>query len=241
MAISICLLLTLHSCAPTYYVPANEIVTTLQEKGDIEASASIGVNRVNMLLPGTSLGGNARMAYALTDKIGMMGDIFYFNDLFNNNQNFESTIGVGLNHVLSPSTTFRNYLIFSHGGVRWSELWGDDQASLSAKSNSWTMQPSITKDFDLVQLTFGLNLKRLQYYSISQNAHLPWYRDNLSDNKATFLIEPSFHLSFGRGDIKFFMQMDRSTNMTNPSFNEGRNVYSSMGVKFAFDVKESEK
>lgn len=237
--ISLGLLITIYSCAPMYYVPANELVTTLEKKGDMEVSAGVGTLRLG--LPGTSIGGNLRVAYAPSDKIGLMGDLFYYADAFSSGSSYsETTLGIGLNHLIDSTLVFRNYFIISHGLTDTKhdfDVFGITNG-FHAKSASFTLQPSITKKLNLLQVTFGLNIKHLNFFQISERRSFLEYDSYIRKNSSSTLLEPSLHLSVGKDAVKFYIQFDRSVNLSNTEFNAGRNAYASMGVKYNMNVRK---
>lgn len=213
------------SCSTTFYVPNQAIIAGLEEKGDFTSSFAMGDVRY-----GTVIGAQLDIGYAISDKVGIVGGTALAEDLYSLSSISRRTLGAGYNHKVDEGKFFRAYVISDFGEVESSEL-----PELEAHFASYfgvSVLSSLSKKTSFGEFSLGLGLKRLSYNNITDNEDMD-YEDfvYLKNHRKSFLIEPHAALFIGKRDLKFFMQLNQSLNLSHRDF-PMKNAYFSLGVRW---------
>lgn len=213
------------SCSPTYYVPNQAIISGLEKKGDFTSSFAMGDVRY-----GTVIGAQLDMGYAISDKIGIIGGTALAEELGSLSYVSRRTLGIGYNNKLDSAKYFRSYLIsdFGETGVRTSS----DVKVTSASYVAISVLSSLSKKTSFGEFSLGLGIKRLSYYNIPEQVD-PIAAEflDLRDYKNSFLIEPQAALFIGKGDLKFFAQLNQSLNLSHSNF-PMKKAFFSLGLRW---------
>lgn len=192
------------------YIPNMQNVPTFTEKKEIRAT--LGVN-------------NYQMAYAATDKIGLMLNGQHIKTQRNGvdlrqSANFEETSkksliegGIGYFKKMEKRGSFEIY-----GGVGRGNISFDRRDSLTnvgydryfAKTSRLFIQPGFGWSVnDFVEIAFSLRVLRLKFFDADISQYDPddtWFGQDLSLlDKATF-AEPALTMRFGGEKVKFHIQ-----------------------------------
>lgn len=213
---------TLTGCSPIYYVPNTQNVPVIKEKG--QTNVSIGLNSSE-----STDGFELQGAYGLTDKIALQfnTDWVKSNEGDSNGSGSIVEFGPGYYKKLSEHVVFETYGLFGFGGLKYEENSGNFQ-NINAKFFRVGLQPSISFSSKYFIASLSTRLAHLKYNSVSGNYYDV---DYLKANNSFWLIEPALTLQAGSEDVKLFVQLQFSDNLTDPYFMQDDTLIS-LGLKF---------
>lgn len=216
------ILATLIGCSPVYYVPNTQNVPVIKEKG--QTNFSIGLN-TSESTDGFELQG----AYGLTDKFALQlnSDWVKSNEDSSEGSGYFVEIGPGYYKKLSNHLVFETYGLLGFGGLQYEENSSNFQ-KINANFFRIGVQPSISFSSKYFIASLSGRLANLNYNSVSGN-----YIDvdYLKANNSYWLIEPALTLQGGFEEVKLFLQLQLSENLTDHYFPQDYSVVS-LGLKF---------
>lgn len=218
------------ACSPTYYIPTSHIVPELEKEKDLIASGSYYFASSPELIEGftDTNGGEVNVAYSPKNKFGVLAGYSNVSTLEGSKLNMFK-LGAGYYNRINPEFSYKTYFITEFGKLLWLESADSDTVNLSTNLNTMTLQPSISLNKRIIDLSFSVNFKRLSYdriESFDDNFEAASY---LRNNSLQYLLEPALSLKSGSDKLKFKFQYGRSFNLTNPDFRQHRS-YITLGV-----------
>jgi len=215
------------SCIPPMYIPNTTNTPSLKQKGDIEASYSLGTN-----------GHDLQSGYAINDDYGVMLNVSLGNEKSDSSANFLKHNffegGFGRTFILNKDEnkeTKSMFTLFSGVGfgstsglVKFSNIFNTDLNYTNQLQGSLFrvfIQPSIGLSSDNLDFFFTLRTSYVNAYKLETNIEADWQISNVSDddyNKYLELInrkpynifvEPTITLKVG-GMVKGFFQLGAS-------------------------------
>jgi hypothetical protein len=229
------LVLFFSNCTHYYYAPNMHNVPMLKEKND---SRVIMAQSNGGEISSTEI----QAAYAITDKIGLMGNAMFARskpgDAANPNRGSGTLaeIGVGYYKPLKKQFVFETYAGLGGAGIRNTFSNG---LTIKTTAIRLFVQPEIgysMKYFDAILSTrvCGVNLSKPGTYSgldSTNTANL----DYLSAHPFSLLVEPAITLRGGWGPMKVQFQYGLSSNLTSPKLSQGTSNVS-LGLYFDLGI-----
>lgn len=245
-------LLFLSSCSiisHNYHIPNVQNVPLLKEKGDINIVAAIGTDDLGSSIKDMQLG------YALTNKIGLignfmsatdnegveLGNLAYINQLelgagylgISKTNNWQVDIYSGLGIEQQKHRYAINYLFFN-------------EVLEYGKSQHTTinifLQPSIAYTHKIVDIALSTRIKGISAYKINyevteENTLFTNKIDWLKNNRNNIAFEPALTLRLGYKAIKFHAQYLLSFNTMNREYSAASYSHLSLGLSFAISKR----
>lgn len=230
-------------CSPNYYVPNSQNIPIMQSKH--QTNLGIGFNGSEY-----TKGFEIQAAHAITNHFAIQvnGDWVkkaensYLDDapedLKVKGQMLE--IGAGYFKNLSSNFVFETYGLFCFGKM---ELENNSSGidNFSAKFNRFGIQPSLSYTRKHFSTSLSSRLFHLKYKDINGNSSSGYFDPNdLKTNNAYWLLEPAITIQFGWENLKLQLQYVYSHNLTNPSFEQEREIFS-LGLKLNLKPNKNEK
>lgn len=217
--LSICATLT--GCGPVYYVPNTQNVPVIKEKG--QTNLSFGINSSE-----STDGFEFQGAYGLTDKIALQlnADRVKSSEGTSNGSGHLIELGAGYYKNLSKHFVFETYGLVGFGSLKYEDNY-ESPEEISAKFIRLGVQPSISFSSKYFIASLSARFANLNYNSVSGN-----YIDvdYLKANNSHWLIEPALTLQGGFEEVKLFLQLQLSENLTDPHFIQDYSLVS-LGLK----------
>ncbi|SHG11580.1 hypothetical protein SAMN05443549_10299 [Flavobacterium fluvii] len=218
--LSICA--TLIGCAPVYYVPNTQNVPVIKEKG--QTNLTLGLNASE-----STDGFEFQGAYGLTDKIALQlnADRVKSSEGSSNGSGYFVEFGPGYYKKLSEHVVFETYGLLAFGGLKYEE----DGTNINANFFRIGAQPSISFTSKYFIASLSGRLANLNYNSVNGNYYDVEY---LKANNSYWLIEPALTLQAGLENVKLFIQLQLSENLTDSYFLQDETLVS-IGLKVNID------
>lgn len=212
---------TLTGCSPVYYVPNTQNVPVIKEKG--QTNLSFGFNSSE-----STEGFELQGAYGLTDKIALQlnTDWVKASEGSSKGSGHLVELGPGYYKKLSEHFVFETYGLLGFGSLKYEENNNSFQ-EISAKFIRLGVQPSISFTSKYFIASLSGRLANLNYNSVSGNYYDV---DYLKANNSYWLIEPALTLQGGFEEVKLFLQLQLSENLTEHYFPQDYSVVS-LGLK----------
>ncbi len=178
------LMMLVWSCTPTIYFPNSLNVPMLSEEGQLSASAAITAN-----------GFDPQMAYAITDNIGIMGNLQLApSSLGDYPSHYLGEVGVG--YFVATSSIFR-FEVFGGGGYGWinERVFDDEYLTPNTSMLRWFIQPTMGIGTDYFD--FGFSARFV----------VPGFYEQGSAALYTSFFEPAITIKAGKAPVKGFFQV----------------------------------
>lgn len=216
----------LSACSPKYYVPNTQNVPLLSEQGQVSITAGGNANQVEI-----------QGAYAVSNSLGIMGNVGFFNPKDDGNGNGGSgklgEVGVGYYKPFGTGFVFETYGLVGFGSFEnhFPAANGGNMGKINGRLSRYGIQPSFgykTKAFEVAlssrvsSLHYGEPDGDLVFDGVNQI-------DYLNENDAFLLLEPALTLRAGLEKIKFQLQLTRGFNLTDNDFRQDESLLS-LGV-----------
>lgn len=230
-------------CSPKYYVTNTQNIPIMTTKG--QTNLGIGINGSEY-----TKGFEIQAAHAITNHIALQlnGDWVkksndgYLSDapedLKVKGQMLE--IGAGYFKNFSSNFVFETYGLFCFGTM---DLENNSSGidSFSAKFNRFGIQPSLSYVRKHFSTSLSSRFVHLKYKDIDGNSDSDYFAPNfLKTNNAYWLLEPAITIQFGWENLKLQLQYVHSFNLTDPSFEQEREIIS-LGLKLNIKPNRNEK
>lgn len=229
----LCLTFMISSCT-TLYIPNRINVPELQKKGDLRASAAVGLG-----------GFNFQTAYAVNKHLGILAN--YYNTesrdyhtqfLYGGAAGLE--VGAGYYSTYKKSLIWESYATLGTGSLfhrRKDEYDRLSEGRLDADFWKIGLQSSATLRDDLVSLSAMVRISQINYYNITNGS----YGQNavnanlLRSDNTHYFIEPGLQAGLGYKYIRFNAQIHRSFHLGQSWFPYDKYHYS-VGMQIGFGV-----
>jgi hypothetical protein len=234
LAISVLGALLLSSCAHYYYVPNVQNVPLFREKNEYRFSAFYGAGDM-------SSSGEVQAAYSATNHLGLMAN--YLSAKGQTSANRNSAKGYCLEGAAGYFKPFGNAAVFEiygglGGGSQHHEYYNmfiekyDGTADLTCIKVF--IQPSLGLTFKAFDIAFSTRMSRMTFTDVNNNITNSFKSNMLNDidNKSHFFIEPALTLRAGWKNVKFQLQGQISTEVSNPTLYIGEGSHLSAGMYF---------
>ena len=229
------------SCSPVYYMPTNQNVPMITDKGDLNVNMAVSI-----------LGDQLSLAssYGLTNNLAVMLNTSASSTLFakeNGSSVYLLEGGLGAYYNINPWLMIDLYPLVGIGSVE-NHFKDPDipftsiDGKLTASFFRYGVQPSINFHYDIFALSFSAgyyqlrynNIKGdLEYNSVDQVSFLEERRNN------TF-IEPAATLTLSFGSVRLKLQALKSYNLSRNDL-KARDFVFSGGFGFMFKKEKKVK
>jgi hypothetical protein len=220
------IIITFSSCSHYYYVPNSANIPLLKEKNDMRISAGYSGGE-------TFEGADIQFAYAVSPSIGIMANGLFGGkteeDAYGAKQSGKGSfgeVGIGYYKPFSPKKLFVFEVYGGAGTGVTNHEYGNSNATAKVGATKFFIQPSIGYtskkgrfEFAMASRFSGVNLKVKEEFNVPHDA------DNYSDyytgleyvrqHPFSMMWEPSFRISVGSKDVKFYFSYTHSFNLTN--------------------------
>ena len=222
----VCVALT--GCSPVYYVPNTQNVPVIKEKS--QTNLFIGLNSSE-----STNGFEFQGAYGLTDKIAIQlnTDWVKSNEDSSSGSGHIVEVGSGYYKNISKHFVFETYGLLGFGGLKYEEN-GTEPQKINANFFRIGLQPSLSFSSKYFIASLSGRFSNLNYNAVSGN-----YSDvdYLKANNSYWLIEPALTLQAGSEDVKLFLQLQLSENLTNSYFMQDYSLVS-IGCKVNLNTQK---
>lgn len=219
------------SCSPTYYIPNTHNSPMLSEKGEFVANIAGAEGR-----------GEAQVAYAVSDNVGVMANTAFFFPKEDENGNggkgrlFEGGVGY-FTPVSAEGFLFETYALAGVGSVENHFATTDNlenHGSIKASLFRAAVQPAFGYKSKYFSASVSGRVAYLNYTSV--NGDLVFKNEDqvayLTDNNSHVLFEPALTLRGGIENVKVQAQIGTSMNLTDNDFRQGKD-FITLGLHFA--------
>jgi len=239
-------IISFSSCAHYYYVPNTPNIPQFKEKNDMRISAAYSAGEIFE-------GAEIQFAYAVSPHIGIMANgLFGGNseeDVYNDRQSGKGSYGeVGAGYYL-PFTPKKLFQFEAYGGVGTgvsNHEYGNFGTS-SVGATKFFIQPSIGYSSKKGRFEFAIgsrfthiNLNVKSQSGIQHDENVLDYSSGLQyvqDHPNSWLWEPSFRVSVGSKQVKFFFSYAQSFNLTNSQLAQELSI-ASMGIRLTLNTRK---
>lgn len=231
---ALCLTFIISSCT-TLYIPNRINVPELQKKGDLRASAAVGLG-----------GFNFQTAYAVNKNLGILAN-YYNTESRDYHTHFlyggAAGLEVGAGYYHAP----KSFILESYGTLGMGSLYhrsqDNDINNLSyihkLDADFWRvgLQSSATLRDDLVSLSVMFRFNQMNYYNItsSVDGQNDILAHRLRADNTHYFAEPGVQAGLGYKYIRFNAQLHRSFHLGQSWFPFDRYHYS-VGMQVGFGV-----
>lgn len=247
-------LFLLSSCNRYYYIPEIKNVPLFKEKDEYRLS-------LNFAVTDDIQSADLQTAYSITDHFAVSSSLMFVEGRgYSEDNAIDHGKGNYVDFALGYYKPIHNNIVFEvFGGLGTGSqyhqyLYRSTSSGVRTIMQSGTanlaftnafLQPSIGLTLDNMDIAITTSFKRLNFHQIS-NEIKPINKENydalalLSQNKSSFLIEPSFTVRFGWKYIKLQFQGVYSYNVSHSKlpFADERFI---IGIQFAFAERFSKK
>lgn len=217
-------------CGPEYYVPNSQNIPIMKSKG--QTNLGIGYNESEY-----TRGFELQTAHAITNHLALQLNGDWVNSKNDTSNDYKATgrmleVGAGYFKDIASNFTFETYGLLAFGKI---ELENNKSGTdnLSAKFNRVGIQPSLSYSRKHFSTSLSSRIVHLKYKDISGSSN-NFDPDYLKTNNAYWLLEPALTIQVGSENLKFQLQYVYSYNLTNPSFEQERDIIS-LGIKLKID------
>ncbi|MBC7845644.1 MAG: hypothetical protein H7Y10_04040 [Flavobacterium sp.] len=219
----------LTGCGAVYYVPNTQNVPVMKNEGQTNISFGLNVSE-------STDGFEFQGAYGLTDKIAIQlnTDWVKASEGTSNGSGYFVELGPGYYKNLSEHFVFETYGLLGFGSTKYKENYNEIS---EIKTNFFRvgLQPSISFTTKYFIASLSGRIANLNYNSVSGNYYDV---DYLKANNSYWLIEPALTLQGGFEDVKLFLQVQLSENLTDQYFYQDYSLVS-LGVKVNLNPKKN--
>lgn len=243
-AITLVLVLTMYSCAHSYYIAKGPNVPLFTEKNEFHGSISVGGGELSSCT-------DVQAAYAISEHIGIMADFMSSSG----NNNFDKDIAKSkyFDAALGYFKPFDKYMVFEvYGGfgtdhqehVYHSTDWASGRTLLDGKANihytKTFIQPSVGATFKAIDIAFSTGITRLNYQIesntvISTSPHAAELK-LIVENNNPVLLEPALTIRGGWENVKIQLQYVYSYNLKTTEMYQEKSKFS-FGIYFSIAKK----
>ncbi|MBI1226905.1 MAG: hypothetical protein GC192_16860 [Bacteroidetes bacterium] len=219
-AILILAISILTACSPKYYVPNTQHVPLLSEKGEVSLTAGGNANQAEV-----------QVAYAVSNSLGIMGNVGFFNPKDDGNGNGGSgrlgELGLGYFKPIGTGFIFETYGLIGFGSFE-NHFPTSNNGKISGKLSRYGIQPSIGYKTNNFSIALSSRLSSLHYGEPNGDLVFDGMNqiDYLKENDAFLLLEPALTIRAGLEKVKLQVQLIRGFNLTDSDFRQDESLLS---------------
>lgn len=226
--------LTIMSCAPEFYSPNRINIPELKHKKDLRITAAKGY-----------LGFEAQMAYAITNKIGLITNYANYVD-GEDSEGFDGGNGSGLEFGTGYFTSKENFIFENYASIGFGSFYNrakfispidkDDDGKIDSDFTKISIQSSLTYQSKYFSISSAVRYTNLTYNNIEGNYTYLSYNlgNHLRGNPVHNFIEPALQLGCGYKNIRLNLQYQRSFHLGADNYYFYNNYNYSAGIQLSF-------